>query len=132
MKTPREILLRQHEPMQARLDEACRTVQAETLRNVTAAPSKRRSADGPSFFGLLWQELFWTVRWTWAGFAVVWTLVVSVNLAISDKPRVLPAEAFADFSTLLGALETSERPRSLQQPASPSQTLRPSSMATNV
>ncbi len=118
--------------MQARLDEACRTAQAKALRSAKAARSKTESADGSSFLSLLWEELFWAVRWTWAGFAITWTLIVSINLAVSEKPVVLPAEAFADWSTLLGALEKSERPHSLHRPVTPSQPQRPSSTATNV
>lgn len=132
MKTPRELLLHQHETIHTRLDEVCRTAQAETLSGAKAAPSKPRSTTGSSFFGLLWQELFWAVRWTWAGFAIVWTLIVSVNMALLEKPVVLPADAFADWSSMLGALEKPERPRSLPQPLLPAHPQGVGSTATNV
>jgi hypothetical protein len=77
MKTPREILLAQHQAVAAKLDAIRREV-VET----TGQPSL---LNWPI---LLWRELVWPCRQVWSGLAVVWVVILAVNFSAHDPELV--------------------------------------------
>lgn len=87
MKTPREILLERHKAAVLELDTLRhKTIDAELRhRNFGAIVSERLS--------LLWRELVWPCRGTWAALAIVWLLIFAANIAMSSTSRPLMAKA---------------------------------------
>ena len=71
MKPLREWLLERHAPKTSQLDAVRRRALAAAFTN--QSPVKR------SLWEALWQELFWSCRRIWTGFAVVWGLMLLVN-----------------------------------------------------
>jgi len=68
MKTPKQILLEEHQKMEARLMRMSEDVLAAELGRPTRA-KKISLATVPL---TLWNELIWPSRKTWAGLAAVW------------------------------------------------------------
>jgi hypothetical protein len=76
MKTPREILLKQHKPANTRLDAIRRTVIACEFRPDVPLPIR---------CGLkLWRELVVPCRHAWGGLAAIWLVIMAVNLGMRD------------------------------------------------
>ena len=77
MKTPREVLLQQHQTAEARLDAIrCRAVAAVLDGRVT-----------PATFALkLWEELVLPCRGIWAGLSAVWLALLFFHLSGSGAP----------------------------------------------
>ena len=84
MKTPREILLARHQAVQPKLDALRREVLAEMAAPQTTSPRK-------SVFTLL-AEWLHLPRPALAGFALVWGVIVLLNLL---APEVAPARVAA-------------------------------------
>ena len=142
MKTPREILLRRHEPANEKLD----TIREQVLVTELGPPARNPQPETRNLGALplrialtLWRELVWPCRRIWAGFAAVWLVLVAVHLAEADHSaraqaglRPLPAGAVAAWeqqqqilAELLGQTPTPEAgpPKSvLPQPRSDRQT----------
>jgi hypothetical protein len=96
MKTPRKILLEKHQAANAGLDAIRKQVLAAECRSEPQNPRLKtsRAMIIPLRVVLkLWGELIAPARRLWAGFAVVWLVIVVVNLAESDRSQ--PAEARA-------------------------------------
>ena len=81
MKTPRDILFQRHEAAGPKLDAIRRDIVARHC-----APVERGLAAAlASFPNRVWQELFWSCRRVWTGLAVVWMVLVFVNLSQRDS-----------------------------------------------
>jgi hypothetical protein len=97
MKTPREILLKRHQSVAAKLDRMWNESLAPT---VAAVYDRRESRQGREvgahraplqFVGQkLWRELILPSRRIWAGLACAWVVIVALNLTSSEPaPQVV-------------------------------------------
>lgn len=73
MKTPREILLREHRGASPKLD----AIRAEVLAGINQ-PQPPRTA--------LWRDWLWPCPRVWAGLAAVWLVILLMNLAAGNVP----------------------------------------------
>ena len=84
MKTPREILLERHQAAKSKLD----AIRSEV---VTPCRAERRAAEPGfklmAFPLLLWRELIFPSRRTWAGIAAAWALILVVNFSLRDPAQ---------------------------------------------
>ncbi|HEY9174637.1 MAG TPA: hypothetical protein VI136_20315 [Verrucomicrobiae bacterium] len=117
MKTPRQILLARHQAAEPKLDsirrEAVR-VAADVNRRTTPIRELTFAATISHGLGLLYRELIWPCRRTWAGLAAAWVALAVFNLTQTEparptlaKSKTPPAElqmAFAEQQRLLAEL----------------------------
>jgi hypothetical protein len=95
MKTPREILLAQHRPVESKLDSIRSEVVAQCREGRRVAAAKPRVNGAAAFPLLLWRELIFPSRRVWAGLAVVWVLIMAVNFSLRDPGQPGMAKATA-------------------------------------
>ena len=81
MKTPREILLARHRAVETELDAIRSEVVAQCHEERRVAVTKSVLAYLPL---LLWRELIFPSRRTWAGIAAAWVLILVVNFSLRD------------------------------------------------
>ena len=106
MKTPRQLILERHRSAEARLE----TIRAEDLAacTQTSVASDRRRLQ--PFFSLsytvmkLWQESLWPWRRAWTGMAVVWLVLLALNLTIDKRAEMAGHKAARPSPELLAAL----------------------------
>jgi len=113
MKTPRELLLDRHRAAAPRLDAIRVSVLASAAREAVPLASVNVAA---TCCLTLWRELFLPCRRIWNGLAIVWLVLIALNLAQHDfaaknqpavaVPRVMSLRA---QQKLLGEL-MAERP----------------------
>ena len=84
MKTPREILLARHRAVETKLDAIRTEVVTQCRDGQRAAIPKRRVNGAAAFPILLWRELIFPSRRTWAGIAAVWALIMAVHFSLRD------------------------------------------------
>jgi hypothetical protein len=98
MKTPREILLARHRPVEPKLDSI-------RERAVAGLETKSRE-EGVSWFES-WREMFRIPRVAWAGFAAAWCVIIALNVASRETTAAQPAaqEAKRSPETLLALRE---------------------------
>jgi hypothetical protein len=81
MKTPREILSEHHQGAKSKLDAVrCEVVAQCRAERPAAEPGFKLTA----FPLLLWRELIFPSRRTWAGLAAAWVLILVVNFSLRD------------------------------------------------
>ena len=83
MKTPRQRLLEEHAPADARLERLQARAIAQGLAQTKAGPAPKLR----SVIALLWAELFVPARRIWTGFGVAWLVIAAVNIGGADSPR---------------------------------------------
>jgi hypothetical protein len=76
MKTPREILLQQHQAVEPKLNAI--------RQNALAALARPGLAQS-------WQEFLFSLRWHLAGLSAVWMAVLVLNLSAAPNPAVVIA-----------------------------------------
>lgn len=108
MNTPREILLKRHQAIKPQLER----LRHETLREVTE--SNRQSAPAAKLtlaaaIRLRWRELLWPCPQAWAGLAVVWLLILAVNLATRGPQSQTIAQAAPPSPEVRELLRQQER-----------------------
>jgi hypothetical protein len=113
MKTPREILRKQHRSIEPKLDRMWDEAIAPSLAVVHNCRDPKHHLTLRSL-QTLWQNLVAPNRWTWAGLAFAWVLIVIVNFASSepvsqvvaqsDPNRVEEAHAFVEQRQMLAQL----------------------------
>ncbi len=81
MKTPREILLKQYRPVESKLDALRSEVVAQCREGRRVVVTKSVLTYLPL---LLWRELIFPSRRTWAGIAAAWVLILVVNFSLRD------------------------------------------------
>jgi len=84
MKTPREILLRRHKAVDAKLNQ----IRREVIGQMEKPPVARNEWPPLGALLLLWRELIWPCRRTWAGLAAVWMVLLTLQLASRDPAEV--------------------------------------------
>jgi hypothetical protein len=80
MKTPREILFNRHRAVAPKLDAIRHQI----------VDSKSR---GSNFAAVLWRELIFPSRRTWASLAAIWILIFVVNFSQRDYSPVAVAKS---------------------------------------
>jgi len=88
MKTPREILLQHHQAITPKLDE----IRRAAVANLKECPAAREQSLTVAVALKIWRELIWPARRIWAGFAVVWLVIIAVNLEDSDVSSIAEAK----------------------------------------
>lgn len=101
MKTPREILLHRHRPVEARLDAVRNEVVTKHLRSDASEPVPSKSA---AMVALLWRELVWPCRHAWLALAAVWVLIVVLNATTTEGTPQIANRAPATVGQSLMAL----------------------------
>jgi hypothetical protein len=81
MKAPRDILLERHRPVESKLDAIRSEVVAQCREGRRVASLKSVLDYLPL---LLWRELIFPSRRTWAGLAAAWVLILAVNFSLRD------------------------------------------------
>lgn len=105
MKTPREILLEQHQAAAPKLDALRKSAVAAVCDRRLAADDaqERRSQTAATVIWLTpWRELILPSRRVWAGLAAIWLVLAIVNLSQRDPlpaGRVAAAAPVMDFQT---------------------------------
>ena len=80
MKTPRELLLAQHQAVAPKLDRLReRVVDAAEPSRMPRQPRRARFAEA-------WSEFFRIPRIAWAGLAAAWVVIIALNVASSETP----------------------------------------------
>lgn len=85
MKTPREVLLQQHQAARTKLDQI--------RRNVVAELTPRESNLTIALVLKLWRELIWPCRRTWAGLAAVWLAILAFNLTHAEHSQIVTTKS---------------------------------------
>ena len=86
MKTPREILLERHGNVQPKLDGIRRAVVNDLNQDAKAQSwAAGLVALCLGFPNKLWNELILPSRRVWTGLAVVWALILVVNVSLRDN-----------------------------------------------
>jgi hypothetical protein len=112
MKTPREILLQRHQATQPQLDQIRREVlntEFEREGRRAAVPSPHWVASMATLPQLLWRELVWPCRRTWAGLAATWLVLLVFNFAHFDRTQVITAKSTASPTEMRFALQEQQR-----------------------
>ena len=89
MKTPRDILFQHHDAAGPKLD----AIRRDVLARHCAPAESGLAAALAGFPNRLWLELFWSCRRVWTGLAVVWVLLIIVNVSQRDGRSVQLATA---------------------------------------
>lgn len=102
MKTPRQILFQKHESSVLKLDR----LRAEVLRQQWARSAEPAPSRGRNLIAVaaekLWAELIWPCRRVWAGLAVVWIVLLGVQLDTPWSPEAAPrVTSSADLAAAL-------------------------------
>ena len=125
MKTPREVLLNRHKEADAKLDALRAKVLAEEFPQVHAK-SGHRSPALPLRIGLkIWLEIIQPYRRAWAGMAVLWLVIWSVNIHLSGDRQVISGQHSASSPDIFQAMEEQRQllveliPAGESQPAEP-------------
>jgi hypothetical protein len=111
MKTPREILLKRHEPVETKLDALRKHVLAEQAGAITAVGGREsRPSLSVSFVVMkLWQELIWPCRQLWLGMAAVWLVIAALNMSPDKTLTVANTGTTAPNAETLMALREQRR-----------------------
>jgi hypothetical protein len=130
MKTPREILFTRHHTAASKLD----AIRRKIVMEVNQQETKQRSFPGllvASLLGCsnkLCQELIWPCRRVWSGLAVVWFLIIAINVAQhepSSGAKVSSAPAMMSVREQQRILNELFADRSLSPDAEPPKTFSP-------
>jgi len=111
MKTPRELILQRHQSAEPKL---------EAIRGEDLAACARATATQPSHqldpsFSLtfvamkFWQESIRPWRRLWAGMAVIWLVLLVLNLVTRETPRLARHQTAPPDPELLAALREQQR-----------------------
>lgn len=112
MKTPREILIARHRSAEPKLDSIRQNALADAFPREPAA--RTEASKSPGNFALraafkLWRELILPCRRVWAGLAVAWVLILTVNFATGERPKSLARNSAPPSPQVVLALKEQER-----------------------
>lgn len=88
MKTPREVLLEQHQAAEPKLDAIRERVVAGLAPDAPVG-AKRMPPVVPGRASALeagWRQLLWSLRWHLAGLSAAWLAVVALNIGSPSAP----------------------------------------------
>ena len=86
MKTPKEILLERRRSIEPKLDSIRESVLSTECRHEKPIAEPETALPLRAVLKL-WRELIWPARRVWAGFALVWLIIVTLNLTDSAPPQ---------------------------------------------
>ena len=104
MKTPRDILLKQHRSAEPKLDAIRRDIVAGLNYQDTKAQNWAVKIAVSCLAGSnkVWLELVWPCRRTWAGLAAVWILILAANVSLREQsPATIKSGPSADMMMTL-------------------------------
>lgn len=123
MKTPRDLLLERHQSAEAKLE----TIRAEDLARHARASASQPSRQLKPSLSLasaarqFWQEALWPWRRVWLGLAFVWLVLLGLNLATDEGPKMASRKTLPPDPELLAALREQRRLMlELSEPTAPS------------
>jgi len=85
MKTPREVLLQQHQAANSKLDRIRNDVVSQVTKTTT-------SVEQGTFTEILhksWRQLIWPKPQAWAGVAALWVLIFALKLSTHEASQVV-------------------------------------------
>jgi hypothetical protein len=90
MKTPRDVLLERHRTIEPKLDAVRRDILSAGFvrKGRRVAVPKSRVADTAILPLLVWRELIFPCRRTWAALAAVWIVLFIFNVSQRDKSEL--------------------------------------------
>jgi hypothetical protein len=112
MKTPREVLLGQHQAAEPKLDDIRQKVLAGLLPDTLASatriqPVKPKRPVAPEAG---WRELLWSLRWHFAGLTVAWLVVAALSIGSPPAPTYgVAGRDAASQKQLLALLRENQR-----------------------
>jgi hypothetical protein len=112
MKTPREVLLGQHQAAEHKLDAIREKVVADLapdapVRATRMPPAVPRRA---SALQAGWRQFWWSLRWHLAGLSAAWLVVMALSMDTTPAPRHAMARRDAPSPRqLLAALRENQR-----------------------
>ena len=121
MKTPRELILERHQAAEAKLE----TIRAEDLAKYARASAAQPSVRVQPSFSLaaaarqFWQESIWPWRRIWLGMATVWLVLLTLNLATNERPKMARHKTPPPSPELMAALREQRRLMLNSNPAPP-------------
>ena len=128
MKTPRELLLERHQSAEAKL----KTIRADDLARHARASANQPSRQLQSSFSRasaarqFWQEALWPWRRVWLGLASVWLVLLALNLATDEGPKMASHKTPPPDPELMAALREQRRLMlELIEPSAPAPASRP-------
>ncbi len=111
MKTPRELILQRHQSAEPKL----KAIRGEDLAACTRATATQASRQPEPLFSLtfvamkFWQESIRPWRRIWAGMAAIWLVLLALNLATHETPKLARHKTAPPDPELLAALREQER-----------------------
>ena len=140
MKTPREILLRQYQVAEPKLD----AIREQVVAGLAPDAPVRATRMSPAALQAGWRQFLCSLRWHLAGLSAAWLLVMALNIDHTTAPtaRVAQQDARSPWQ-LLAALRENQRqlreligapaaepaPEPRQPVPSPQSRIQPSSLA---
>ncbi|HWY75664.1 MAG TPA: hypothetical protein VN281_08600 [Verrucomicrobiae bacterium] len=95
MKTPREILFDRHLDAERRLDAIRERLLAEAFSGRASDRTPRGSLSLAGVIEKLWNQLIVPCRRIWCALAVVWLIIMALNLASADAPKTVRNKSIA-------------------------------------
>jgi hypothetical protein len=95
MKTPREILFDRHRDAERRLDAIRERLLAEAFPGRTSDRPPRGSLSLAGVVEKLWDQIIVPCRRIWCALAVVWLIIMALNLASADAPKTVRNKSIA-------------------------------------
>ena len=123
MKTPREVLLAQHQAAEPKLDAIRKEVLAEVKQTFHAGRDASPRRPLPATHGRLgeaslpgrvvvagWRQFWWSLHWHLAGLSAVWLVVLALSIDQSPAPtREVAQRPVLSSQQLLAALRENQR-----------------------
>lgn len=111
MKSPREVLLRQHLSATPKLDKirtgALSTVLPDAAR--ATRDTQREDLLPVRAVRVVWRELIWPCRRVWAGMVVLWLAMWGIHWGLPDTRTVVASTRPAAAPAMFEALEEQRR-----------------------
>jgi len=122
MKTPRELILERHQSAEPKLEAIRGEDLAACVRATATQPGRPPEPFSRLTFVVmkLWQESIRPWRRIWAGMAAIWLVLLALNLATRETPKMAGRKTPPPDPELLAALREQERlMRQWFEPAKP-------------
>jgi hypothetical protein len=122
MKTPRELILQRHQSAETKLNAIRGDDLAACARSMATPPSHQpEPLFNLRFLAMkFWQESIRPWRRIWAGMAAIWLVLLALNLATHETPKLARHKTAPPDPELLAALREQQRlMRQWFEPAEP-------------